>query len=94
MGRITGCEENEKCVWTRLQVVVQVSFLEWVGKDYLPHAKFAGVRDEKEARDVTGIKFLYPVSATARDFDSFSLSPLGLQCCLPPSVPHKILEPT
>jgi ATP-dependent DNA ligase len=52
MGESLDAKKMKKCVWTGPEVAVQVSFLEWTGKDHLRHAKFAGLRDDKEARDV------------------------------------------
>jgi ATP-dependent DNA ligase len=38
---------------TRSIVVVQVEYLEWTDGDHLRHSKFAGLREDKEARGVT-----------------------------------------
>jgi bifunctional non-homologous end joining protein LigD len=38
--------------WTRPEVVVQVSFLEWTGHGKLRHPRLIGVRTDKKARDV------------------------------------------
>jgi DNA ligase D-like protein (predicted ligase) len=45
-------EDMEKCVWVRPELVAQVEFLEWTDSDHLRHSKFAGLRDDKDARTV------------------------------------------
>ena len=42
----------EKCVWVRPKLVAQIEFLEWTEGDHLRHAKFAGLRDDRDARSV------------------------------------------
>ena len=42
----------KKCIWVRPEVVAQIEFLEWTEGDHLRHAKFAGLRDDKDARSV------------------------------------------
>jgi DNA ligase D-like protein (predicted ligase) len=46
-------EDMKRCVWVRPQIVAQVQFLEWTDGDHLRHAKFAGLRDDKDPRSVT-----------------------------------------
>src|SRR5215471_12516271 len=41
-----------KCLWVRAETVARIEFLEWTGGDHLRHAKFAGLREEKDARTV------------------------------------------
>jgi DNA ligase D-like protein (predicted ligase) len=41
-----------KCVWVRPELVAQIEFLEWTDGDHLRHSKFAGLRDDKNARSV------------------------------------------
>jgi len=41
-----------KCVWVRPQLVARIEFLEWTPSDHLRHAKFAGLREDKDARTV------------------------------------------
>jgi bifunctional non-homologous end joining protein LigD len=45
-------EDMKKCVWVRPQLLAQIEFLEWTESDHLRHAKFAGLRDDKDARTV------------------------------------------
>jgi ATP-dependent DNA ligase len=45
-------EDMKKCVWVRPELVVQIEFLEWTESDHLRHAKFAGLREDKEPRSV------------------------------------------
>jgi bifunctional non-homologous end joining protein LigD len=44
--------DMEKCVWVRPEIVARIEFLEWTGGDHLRHAKFAGLREDKDARTV------------------------------------------
>jgi bifunctional non-homologous end joining protein LigD len=44
--------DMDKCVWVRPQLVARIEFLEWTGGDHLRHAKFAGLREDKDARTV------------------------------------------
>jgi bifunctional non-homologous end joining protein LigD len=44
--------DMEKCVWVRPEVVARIEFLEWTDSDHLRHAKFAGLRDDKDPRKV------------------------------------------
>jgi ATP-dependent DNA ligase len=41
------------CRWLKPKVVVQVEFVEWTDEGHLRHARFIGLRDDKNARDVT-----------------------------------------
>jgi DNA ligase D-like protein (predicted ligase) len=45
-------EDMEKCVWVRPELVAQIEFLEWTESDHLRHAKFTGLRKDKNARNV------------------------------------------
>jgi hypothetical protein len=45
-------EKMKKCVWLRPEAVAQIEFLERTDADRLRHAKFVGLRDDKEARRV------------------------------------------
>lgn len=42
-----------KCVWVQPKLVARIEFLEWTESDHLRHSKFAGLREDKEARAVT-----------------------------------------
>jgi len=41
-----------KCVWVRPEIVARIEFLEWTASDHLRHSKFAGLREDKDARTV------------------------------------------
>jgi bifunctional non-homologous end joining protein LigD len=41
-----------KCVWVRPEIVARIEFLEWTASNHLRHAKFAGLREDKDARTV------------------------------------------
>jgi bifunctional non-homologous end joining protein LigD len=45
-------DDMKKCVWVRPELVAQIEFLEWTGNDHLRHSKFAGLREDKSARNV------------------------------------------
>ena len=40
------------CVWLTPALVAQIEFLEWTGDHHLRHTKFAGLREERNAREV------------------------------------------
>ena len=44
--------DMDKCVWVRPEIVARIEFLEWTGGDHLRHAKFAGLRNDKDPRKV------------------------------------------
>ena len=44
--------DMEKCVWVRPEIVARIEFLEWTDSDHLRHAKFAGLREDKDAGTV------------------------------------------
>jgi bifunctional non-homologous end joining protein LigD len=39
----------KKCVWVLPQAVAQIEYLEWTESDHLRHAKFIGLRNDKDA---------------------------------------------
>ena len=45
-------ETMKECVWLKPDVVARIEFLEWTAGDRLRHAKFAGLREDKDARGV------------------------------------------
>jgi bifunctional non-homologous end joining protein LigD len=45
-------EDMTKCIWLRPELVVRIEYLEWTKGDHLRHAKFAGLRDDKDPRSV------------------------------------------
>jgi DNA ligase D-like protein (predicted ligase) len=44
--------DMEKCVWVRPETVARIEFLEWTESNRLRHAKFAGLREDKNPRSV------------------------------------------
>jgi ATP-dependent DNA ligase len=46
-------EDMKKCVWVRPELVARIEYLEWTEGDHLRHSKFAGLREDKDARNVT-----------------------------------------
>src|SRR6516162_9653384 len=44
--------DMDKCAWIRPEIVARIEFLEWTASDHLRHAKFAGLREDKDARTV------------------------------------------
>ena len=51
-GEALTAEKMKKCAWVRPELVAQIEFLEWTDADHLRHSKFAGLRDDKDARSV------------------------------------------
>jgi ATP-dependent DNA ligase len=51
-GEGLNAEKMQRCVWLKPEFVVQVEFLEWTSDTHLRHAKFVGVREDKNAKDV------------------------------------------
>ena len=45
-------EDMRKCIWISPELVAQIEFLEWTESDHLRHSKFAGLRNDKDARSV------------------------------------------
>jgi ATP-dependent DNA ligase len=52
-GEGLTAEDMKKCVWVQPELVAQIEFLEWTDGDHLRHAKFVGLRQDKDARSVT-----------------------------------------
>ena len=52
-GRELDTEAMKQAVWLRPEVVVRIELLEWTEADRLRHAKFVGLREDKDARQVT-----------------------------------------
>jgi bifunctional non-homologous end joining protein LigD len=42
----------KECQWLSPELVAQVEFAEWTPDDHLRHAKFVGIREDKNARSV------------------------------------------
>ena len=51
-GEGLTADDMKKCVWLRPELVAQIEFLEWTESDHLRHAKFAGMREDKDPRRV------------------------------------------
>jgi bifunctional non-homologous end joining protein LigD len=43
----------EKCRWLRPQLVAQIEFAEWTPPNHLRHARYVGLRGDKNPREVT-----------------------------------------
>ena len=51
-GEGLNAEDMKKCVWVRPNLAAQIEFLEWTESDHLRHAKFVGLREDKDPRGV------------------------------------------
>jgi bifunctional non-homologous end joining protein LigD len=51
-GKALTKEVMKECVWLKPKLVAQVEFTEWTEGDHLRHAKFVGLRDDKNPREV------------------------------------------
>jgi ATP-dependent DNA ligase len=51
-GEILDAEKMKKCVWVRPELLAVIEFLEWTDGDRLRHSKFAGLREDKNPREV------------------------------------------
>jgi DNA ligase D-like protein (predicted ligase) len=51
-GEALTAEKMKKCVWVRPELIARIEFLEWTDADHLRHSKFAGLRDDKDPRQV------------------------------------------
>ena len=49
-GEAITAEVMKKCRWLKPRLVAQIEFTEWTEGDHLRHARFAGLRDDKDAR--------------------------------------------
>jgi len=50
--RILAASEMKDCHWLKPELVAQIEFTEWTPDEHLRHASFAGLRDDKEARQI------------------------------------------
>ena len=50
-------EEMKNCVWLKPELVAQIEFTEWTPDGHLRHARFVGLREDKEARKVVREQF-------------------------------------
>lgn len=51
-GRALTPEMMRQCRWLKPKLVAQVAFADWTDANHLRHARFLGLRDDKEAREV------------------------------------------
>jgi bifunctional non-homologous end joining protein LigD len=51
-GEELNAEKMKRAVWLKPEAVAQIEFLEWTEANRLRHSKFAGLREDKNPRDV------------------------------------------
>jgi bifunctional non-homologous end joining protein LigD len=51
-GMALTADAMKKCRWLKPKLVAQIEFAEWTADNRLRHAKFVGLRDDKETRSV------------------------------------------
>jgi ATP-dependent DNA ligase len=51
-GKALTAEVMKECRWLKPQVVAQVEFTEWTEGNHLRHSRFAGLRNDKDPRQV------------------------------------------
>jgi bifunctional non-homologous end joining protein LigD len=51
-GEALTAEVMKKCRWLRPELVAQIEYADWTAANHLRHARFAGLRDDKPAREV------------------------------------------
>jgi bifunctional non-homologous end joining protein LigD len=42
----------KQCVWQKPKLVAQIEYTDWTKTDHLRHARFAGLREDKDPREV------------------------------------------
>jgi ATP-dependent DNA ligase len=52
-GMALTAEVMKTCRWLKPELVAQVEFAEWTENDHLRHARFVGLREDKDAVSVT-----------------------------------------
>jgi len=52
-GIALTAEVMKRCRWLKPKLVAQIEFAEWTEADHLRHSRFVGLRDDKDAREVT-----------------------------------------
>jgi bifunctional non-homologous end joining protein LigD len=52
-GEALTKEVMKKCRWVKPRLVIQVDFTEWTEANHLRHSRFAGLREDKDPREVT-----------------------------------------
>ena len=51
-GEALTAEVMKKCHWLKPELVAQIEYTEWTSANHLRHSRFAGLRDDKNAREV------------------------------------------
>jgi bifunctional non-homologous end joining protein LigD len=51
-GRALTAQVMRECRWLKPELVAQVAFADWTDANHLRHARFVGLRTDKDARDV------------------------------------------
>ncbi|HEY1339785.1 MAG TPA: non-homologous end-joining DNA ligase [Bryobacteraceae bacterium] len=51
-GEALTAEVMKKCRWLRPELVAQVEYTDWTAANHLRHSRFAGLREDKDAREV------------------------------------------
>jgi bifunctional non-homologous end joining protein LigD len=59
-GLALTAEAMKRCRWLKPQLVAHVEFTEWTRNDHLRHARFVGLRDDKQPGDVVRERAVRP----------------------------------
>jgi ATP-dependent DNA ligase len=51
-GQELTAEKMKRCVWVRPRMVVRCSYQEWTTNDHLRRVSYAGVRKDRDAKEV------------------------------------------
>lgn len=51
-GKALTAEVMKECHWVKPELVAQIEYTDWTGANHLRHSRFAGLRDDKDPRDV------------------------------------------
>jgi len=51
-GEALTAEVMKKCHWLKPELVAQIEYTDWTSANHLRHSRFAGLRDDKPAREV------------------------------------------
>ncbi len=51
-GEALTAEVMRKCCWLKPQLVAQIEFTDWTAANHLRHSRFAGMREDKDPREV------------------------------------------
>ena len=52
MGEGLTADDMSKCRWLEPQLVAAIEFTEWTSANHLRHAKFIGLRDDRDAKEI------------------------------------------